>query len=237
MKAKVESIKSEFAKSAETGMIFTNAEIVDENLYSPKKQLWNFRVLPEHREEIARGEFFHAFLWENVAIGATMAFRASFRPSFLPIPTPIPNLIHDAWIALVIAAQARVRYIETPLIKYRQHPGQQIGVNFEKQNRRTRNERSIAFCRGEIARLEWIRDHAESFTRLRFAETRDSFDARMRTYLHDKEEFVKHLTARRDLAGSMLKRGFPICRELKTGRYARFSKGWLSAAKDLWEKD
>src|SRR5205814_4268743 len=59
--------------------------------------------------------------------GSTMAFKNRFSDLFMPIPEDLP-LIHDGWIALIIAAVSKVVWIDEPLIKYRQHPGQQIGA-------------------------------------------------------------------------------------------------------------
>jgi hypothetical protein len=63
-----------------------------------------------------------------VATGATMAFRARFRSLVLPIPTGSPTFIHDRWIALAIAAVARIAFIPDKLIAYRLHGQQQLGV-------------------------------------------------------------------------------------------------------------
>ncbi len=234
---KIETIIAEFEKEPEIGMIFTNAEIVDENLSSHRKQFWKFNLLPEHRRKVGRGEFFEIFLRGNIAIGATMAFRAKFRESFTPIPAHIPNLIHDAWIALIIAAQASVKFIDTPLIKYRQHSGQQIGVNYEKQDRQTRYEKSIAYCRKEIERLTLMRDVLNDFPPLQSARKLNSFDALIDFYLVEKQRLIEHYTARMNLSATRLKRIPVIWREIQNGGYRRFSKGWLSAAKDLFRSE
>src|SRR5258706_9758378 len=57
-----------------------------------------------------------------------MAFRSRLRHLVLPIPSHT-MLQHDAWIVLIMAAAAPVVFLDEPLIKYRQHYGQQIGVS------------------------------------------------------------------------------------------------------------
>jgi len=69
--------------------------------------------------------------------GAAMAFRSRFHDLVLPLREPGGGrygwpewgLIHDGWIALMIAATAEVVPVAEPLIKYRQHAGQQLGIN------------------------------------------------------------------------------------------------------------
>ena len=66
---------------------------------------------------------------------------------------PIPGdtvLQHDAWIALIIAAVAPVAFLEEPLIKYRQHTGQQIGVSIKGHRVRTASQ-SADLCGKQCA--------------------------------------------------------------------------------------
>ncbi len=169
-----------------------------------------------------------------------MAFRAQFRQSFMPLPVHIPNVIHDAWIALVIAAQSEAGFINEPLMKYRQHTGQQLGIDWRPMNLRGKTDedrtaaytKSINFYRTELKRLPIL---IESLNKTPvFWPHRSIIDATLKTTLKEVEEIIAHYEARVGLPASRVQRAAPILNEVLSGRYHRFSKGWASAAKDLF---
>ncbi len=236
--AKIARIEAEFDVNPEVGMVFSDAEIVDENLQPLGRTLWSFTFSNERREAARNGKFFDVLLSQNVVTGATMAFRSRYRQSFTPIPENIPNLIHDGWISLVIAGEAEVVFIDEPLVKYRQHAAQQLGIGYEATLAADFNERqnrygaSIAFTENEIVRLKQMKEifavHPQ-FTNKRgtigFADL-----------IEEKQAKIAHYEARRCLPLARANRFLPVFKEVSSGRYGRFSKGLLSAAKDLLEK-
>jgi glycosyltransferase involved in cell wall biosynthesis len=230
---KIERIETLFIENTKVGMIFTNAEIVDEKLISSDKKLWDFTFEKEQRSL----NFFDVLIRRNVVTGATMAFRAKFSELFSPIPTDIPNIIHDGWISLVIAAKSEVMFINECLIKYRQHPNQQLGIdwNHRNLNRNSLYKNSIVFHQNELARLNLMAVVLRTFPQFQAAEIQLSIDKIIATNLEEKHERLKHYEARMNLSEHYLKRILPIFRELQSGRYSRFSKGWKSAVKDLAE--
>jgi len=125
-KDKLAVIEHTFSSSPRTGLVFSDAEIVDEHLVELGGLWTNFD--DAGRTDIEKQNVFKALLRRNLVTGATLAFRPNLRRLVLPIPTDT-IFQHDAWIALIIAAVARVTFISEPLIKYRQHPGQQIGAS------------------------------------------------------------------------------------------------------------
>jgi hypothetical protein len=65
-------------------------------------------------------------LKKNMVTGACMMFRASLCRHIVPIP---PSWIHDYWIATIaVALGHRGIIVDEPLVLYRQHQHQQIGV-------------------------------------------------------------------------------------------------------------
>lgn len=221
-KNKIEKIENQFVENKEIGMVFTNAEITDEKLNSVGQELWHFTFPKERRS----GKFIDNLLRQNMVTGATMAFRADFRPLFSPMPVDIPNLIHDAWIALVIAANAEVKFLDENLVKYRQHADQQLGINLHDKGNYAK---SIAYNKNEILRLKKMNDifiTNSAFTNLVKAGL-------IEKYIAEKKEIIKHYEARMNLSTQHLNRILPIIREFQSGRYAKFSKGWKSAVKDF----
>ena len=234
---KIERILREFQKDETVGLVFSNAEISDESLQPLGRNLWDY-TFPAEKRVAAAKKFLDVLISQNVVTGATMAFRAKYRESFTPIPDDISNLIHDYWIALSIAGLAEAVFVDENLIKYRQHPAQQLGVNFEISNfqnssqRRVRYADSIRFCEYDIVRLEQLKQLFERFEH--FEHHRQKFD--FESLIKEKEERIKHYEQRKDLPEIGFKRVTQICREIASGRYHTYSKGFISAAKDLFEK-
>jgi len=235
---KIDEIAAVFDKNKNAGMVFSDAEIVDENLQPTGRNLWSYTFPEEKRDAAKRGFFFDVLLSQNVVTGATMAFRAAYREKFIPIPDNIPNLIHDNWISLVIASEAEVEFLEKLLVKYRQHSSQQLGINFDERETRTFDERRKAYAAAiesgeqEIARLEKLsKIFAEN---PHFAKRRDAID--FAALIEKKHSQLTHLEARKNLPSARIGRVLPVFREILSGRYQRFSKGFLSAGKDLLEK-
>jgi len=235
---KIARIEAEFEKNPQVGMVFSDSEIVDENLKSLGRTLWSFTFSDEKREAARAGKFFDVLLSQNVVTGATMAFRAEFRKTFTPIPEGIPNLIHDGWISLVIAGAAEVVFIDEPLIKYRQHAAQQLGIGYEAtlsqdfDERRNRYGASIAFAENEVARLKQMEEIFAAHPQ--FANKRGTI--KFADLIEEKQAKIAHYEARRRLPLTRFNRLLPVFKEVSSGRYGRFSKGLLSAAKDLLEK-
>ena len=233
---KIERILREFQKDEAVGLVFSNAEISDDHLQPLGQNLWDF-TFPAEKRAAAKKNLFDVLIAQNAVTGATMAFRAKHRKSFTPIPEDIPNLIHDSWIALSIAGLAETVFIDENLIKYRQHAAQQLGINFDNSKspnylqRRIKYADSIRFFECEIVRLRHLKKifpHYEQFERHQTVD----FESLMK----EKEGRVKHYERRKNLPESRFKRISQICKEVVSGRYHLYSKGFLSAAKDLFEK-
>lgn len=225
---KIERIEREFSANEEAGLVFSDADLVDEDLKPLGRSLTDLTFRPSTRQDIRNGKAFASLLDQNFVTGGTMAFRSKFRQILAPTPEGVPNLIHDAWIALSIANEAPVIFIDEPLIQYRQHSAQQIGLRVEREADRAQFfTKTIEMLDGEIERLRMMQDILEKLPRFQKAE----FDRLIR----EKLEYRDHCTARMGLPGSRAKRITPVIREFSTGRYGRFSRGLASAAKDLFE--
>jgi glycosyltransferase involved in cell wall biosynthesis len=232
---KIARIEATFLKNKNLALIFSDAELVDEGLDPIGHNLWSFTFPEAHRKEALNGGFFDVLLRQNAVTGATMAFRSEYREMVLPIPDGIPNLIHDAWIALVIANSSEIGIIDEPLIRYRQHPSQQLGLGIgliqvkTYDERRERYSASITFLQNEIKRLGKMK---MLFQELPLFEKRLN-KIYVEDMIEEKKEIIRHYTARKDLTYFRGNRVRPVLLELFSGRYHRFSKGVLSAAKDL----
>jgi hypothetical protein len=222
---KLAMAEASFTDQPGVGLVFTDAEMVDSSLRPLRHSFWQSINLDGRKQRLINaGRALEVLLLQTVAGGATMVFRASYKPLVLPIPDDGP-LIHDGWIALLISAVADIRIITEPSIKYRQHPGQQMGarrVSNLQQVARTRKTDS-GFYRKEALQLE------QACTRL--AEfSSNSSGQRSLDLIRDK---IIHLDARASMPQQRVRRLPPILKETMNFHYHRYSRGWFSAFKDL----
>lgn len=238
---KIELMRDEFHKSENVGLVFSDGELVDENLKSLNRKLWDFAFPPEERNFAKQNGLFEVILRKNVVTGAATAFRRKFLENVLPIPNDIPNVIHDAWIALSISSVADAVFIDKPLIKYRQHLQQQMGIDWKylkesrKINRFNHYANSIKYEQAELEKFPVLAEVLKSRTAFEKKLAELDIDSLIEKFSAECREKILHYEARQSLSSSKLKRIIPIFRELMTKRYHRFSKGFKSGAKDFLE--
>jgi hypothetical protein len=123
---KLERLEQELARSEGIGLVFSDADVVDEHLRPAGYRLGQaLRAFERNRRLIARGRLFEALVRDNLVTGCTAAFRSDYKDLVIPVPAACA---HDSWAALVIAAVADVARIEVPLLAYRQHAANQSGL-------------------------------------------------------------------------------------------------------------
>ncbi|HEX6624373.1 MAG TPA: glycosyltransferase family 2 protein [Pyrinomonadaceae bacterium] len=231
---KLELSEGALAASPRAGLVFTDAEVVDERLAPLGFTLWQrINFSEEEKALIRRGRGFDVLLEHNVVTGATMAFRAELRDLVLPIPTE-GRLIHDGWIALLAAAVSDLAFVELPLVQYRQHEAQQLGAvkGGEFEHRRATFAEVLEAAQATrgadyLRELNWL----EPFC-ARLAEQGGAY--RSRAGVVRLNGRLTHLRARASLPRGRLARVPIVLRELLTMRYHRHSRGVLSFAKDLF---
>ncbi len=224
---KLQLIEQSFHKTPTAGLVFSDAEIVDEKLASLGRCMWDEVDFNSHKRKlVAQGRALDVLITGWTVTGAAMAFRSEYKKLALPIPTNVP-MIHDGWIALAVAAVSDVIAIGEPLIKYRQHKGQQIGA----PSRRTKTQPAGTF--DALKRRSSSTDlHATLDTlRARLSAHTQEFDCR--NALAFVSNYSRHLDARANLPARRLQRVPTILRELLTWRYHDYANGFKSAAKDL----
>ena len=108
------------------GGVFSDAELIDASSRPIGRRLWaNFLFTPRDQIRFQSGHGANVLLKGNVVTGATLMFRASLRPVLMPIPA---IWVHDVWIAWMLLVHSKLTFISEPLMQYRLHSGQQIGV-------------------------------------------------------------------------------------------------------------
>lgn len=228
---KLERLAGEFGRGGCVGLAFSDAEVVDERLRPLGYSLWQSVGFDrEMRRRVRGGRALDVLLPGWTVTGATMAFRAAYRELALGIPDDLP-MIHDGWIALVVAAVADVSFIDEPLIKYRQHQRQQIGAPGYPAP--AQGARSLDGVRDAVRRANTYRELIEIGERLRqrLVERCERFDCGAALARLDAR--LTHMRAREGMPESKLRRLRHVLRELLARRYHLYSNGFYSAVKDL----
>ncbi len=140
---RLERSEQELTAHPEAGLVFSDGDIIDDQDQMVGTRLWTyFGFAGEVRERLLAGDY-TVLVKNRFVTGATVMFRSELRQGCLPIG---PGWIHDEWIVATTAAVAEVRPIEMPLIRYRKHAAQQVGLSprpsFREKNRKHWSELS-----------------------------------------------------------------------------------------------
>jgi len=65
-------------------------------------------------------------LVQNYITGCTVLINRQLLE--LALPVPYECVMHDWWLALCAASCGKISYVDTPLVKYRQHGGNEVGA-------------------------------------------------------------------------------------------------------------
>lgn len=123
---RLEHSQQQFIAHPEVGLVFSDADVIDDQDRLTGTRLWqNFGFAGERKQRLLEGDY--TVLAKNRFVtGATVMFRSRLRESCLPIGS---GWLHDEWIAATAAAVADLMPIDSPLIRYRQHTSQQVGLS------------------------------------------------------------------------------------------------------------
>jgi glycosyltransferase involved in cell wall biosynthesis len=214
------------------GLAFTDGEVVDQSLKPLGQRVWqSIRFGPEEQRLFREGRAFAVLLDHNVVTGAAMALKAEFKKLILPFPDDLIHdgipVLHDWWMALLIAAVSEMSFVPEPLFKYRQHSGQQMGVMSEHAQGSTSFGAAVRRRNTFSAELEYIRTILERLSAV------TGFAVRANV-LADLEARLTHLETRAAMPERRSRRIAPVLRELFARRYHRYSNGLASAARDFW---
>lgn len=198
----------------------TDAELVDAHLRPLGRTAWQGIQL----ENATAALSFASLLRRNVVTGATVAISRALLEIALPFPDVIglPGLPyhHDGWLAVLAAATGDVAADPRPLIQYRQHAAQQIGLAPRRSAAAASDRRRLA--QGAVLWLLAIKE--------RLAAVPGGLPSGLAANL---DNAIKHFHGRASLPPSHVRRLGMVARELTSGRYAHHGGGLPAAALDL----
>ena len=224
---KLRVTEDEFRKSPAIGLMVNNSALVDNKLRPLGITLWDTARLAVRKAGAVSKDPICTLARHFISAGHVLAFRASLRPYILPFPREFPPRIFcDVWIALVLASITTLACVPEPLVLHRLHGGQIAGVHSpvslreriarDRSREREKTGQFVSLVEEAICRVSTLTDASPAGQNLekliRWAE-------HMKMYLE--------LPARRH------RRLVPIARALLVGQYHRYSRGFLTAARDL----
>jgi glycosyltransferase involved in cell wall biosynthesis len=223
---KLLKIAALFESDPEVALVLSDAHLVGENLESLNSTLWQSLGSPlGERPRFKRQAALRRY--RSLLYGNTMAFRSKYLDAILPIPDAPVFLsgAHDWWIGLLILClRGGATLIHEPLMKYRQHDGQQSRLRL----------RVPWWKRIEaLSPLGDVSSSALHFFTLLLERIRNLRCAVDEEFVKELVSTIDHFAARERLPDSRVRRLIPLCRELASFRYHRLAEGLLTATGDL----
>ncbi|MFN8345557.1 MAG: glycosyltransferase family 2 protein [Spirosomataceae bacterium] len=207
-------------QTPQVNVVFSDAFLVDEKAAFLPHRLWDaVQLQPAQLEQWRQGKSIKLMLLGNRVAGCTMALRKSFLDQLPPFPTDIPEFLHDTWIALVASVLNEIQFIDLPLVKYRQHPAQQVGTQRERPQALTLRKRLSRPHREKLAPLQ--KTHAELSKLYGYLQRIVPTDNENMRLIAEK---ICFLSMRSTLPDNRLLRLPPILKEWRKGNYYRFAE-------------
>lgn len=228
---KIHQLVATFDSYPECGYVFSDASLIDAEGFPTGSSLWNtVGFNGSRRRRYQAGDQLQVMLRDgNFVYGMSIAFRSRHRGLVLPILANSPDCTHDTWIALLLsAANLRGVALSDTLVAYRQHERQVVGAGEFKSTSWRAIQRILST--NKRADIALAADYEAIANRL----CESGINSSAVIMLAEK---ALHLRRRQEAISSYpLTRIMIVISELFSGRYARYSKSWSSAARDLVNK-
>ncbi|NBK97637.1 MAG: glycosyltransferase family 2 protein [Erysipelotrichia bacterium] len=126
---KIAIMIDEFSNSISTTLIYSDMSIIDESDNEIADSIRDIRKRLKYKEGFSLSK---DFLIRNFVSGCSMMVKSEIAKNATPF---VKTMVHDQWIALSAAIKGQIRYINKPLVCYRQHGTNQTGVLFNISNK------------------------------------------------------------------------------------------------------
>ncbi len=216
---KIETLVNYLNENLNQEVVFSNALIVDCKLQDLHTTMWEkVRFWEEEIEEWKNGKALDLLLTGNRVTGCTVAMRKTFAEKSRPFPATIhPDFIHDGWIGILASLNNEIGFVAEPLVLYRQHEGQQVGVIDKEREKIYVHSR---FSRSRAKKLSPFIEKGNLYFNLlnhiniNYPELKDKTKSLQR--------ISEHYQLRSNLQKNRLKRIIPIFKNFYTGNYHRY---------------
>jgi glycosyltransferase involved in cell wall biosynthesis len=207
------------------GGVFSDAKVLDSRATSGSraqtKTLWSMHGFTSSKQKAfaTRSGAISLLLQADVVTGATLLVRASLRPLWRPIPQ---SWVHDGWLAWILAVHTRLLPVPEPLMFYRLHRDQQLGIGSAS----TLAQRVGSIQQTERARYERVAGQFEDLLE-RLQSSAENYA--LEDLLRGK---IRLLRRRAELPRHTVSRVVSILRAAPD--YKQFARGWRSMRKDVF---
>ena len=216
---KLRKLAGVLEREPDVGGVFSDGSLIDDNSRQLRGSLWERREFT-FRQQAAfnRSSALNILLQRNVVTGSTLLFRYGLARQVTPIPQ---EWGHDAWLAVLIAAQARLVAVPEPLVSYRLHPTRQVGMTVSRWQESLHNDLDHTGAAHDLMAARWSLMVAKLASLqvdpayIRLAQAKVKF-LKTRSMLRDQQLFARIVGATSALPG-----------------YVRFSRGLGSYLRDL----
>jgi glycosyltransferase involved in cell wall biosynthesis len=192
------------ASRPSVGFVFSNGMVCDESMNPRGLTLFEVTGLrPSRYNKIEQGKMLELVVRGPRVHGCMMSFRSSLKEIALPFPE---SIIHDFWLALLLPLFTETRCIAKPLIMYRTHTIQTVGVHQDRKG-------WSAPVATEINAMEVTLERFRQFESIAYRKDAGRV----------LEGKIAHLQARSKLDGSFPSRVLVLGSEVLNGNYWRYS--------------
>lgn len=230
-------LASRFEEDPETMLAFSDAHLTDARGRRTGQRLWQMVGFDVAEQQRLRKEPFGQLMGRSIVSGCTLAFRATGRALLSPFPNERTDstvrVLHDRWISLVLSPVFRVAVVSEPLIEYRLHSRQQVGIP-QLQLRKLVPSSVLRWRSAAVPTREHVERLRANVELLGLVRERvaHAISDRRADGLAKIDDAIDHLLARAAIDGSRAARVAKVVREYRTGRYRSYSLGTASAVAD-----
>ena len=208
MPDKLETLQNAMGEKRDTPvLLYSDMKVVSEDLSVINESFHAFIGRDPHRLD------YRQILIDNPVAGCTAYFNKALREKAIEYTYIDEIEMHDSWIAALCAIFGEIRYIETPLVMYRQHSDNVLGAGEQESG------------------MDKIKRNLKDLFSGEFAEKKRRFHERMRLMAHQLSQ-VEDLP---DDVQMTLREFIDLPRHAKSYRMAFYRRnGFKREHHDLW---
>ena len=228
---KVEKQLKYFQENPGKDAVFSDAEMINGSSQPTGRTIWQEIEFDKSlQNKWIEGKSHEIMFKGYIVTGATLAIRKACLARLTPFPTNVKDLIHDAWIAMVLGLEDKIGFIAESLISYRMHESQQVGFGGNTEFVTVKNR----FTRDRKQKLDPIKERGDKLHGTYLLLQAVPFVPKEKlTKLYEAQE---HFYKRASLPDNRLLRVIPVFGQFVRGNYAYSSKDWwLPLVGDLIE--
>ncbi len=235
---KVAVVVERMAAEPEALLAFSDTRLIDADGRETHRSRWWLAGFGPRQAQVLERDPLGLVLARQVVAGCTAAIRRELLPALLPFPEGVHpalgDMVYDRWMSLLAAAAGPVLAIDVPLLDYRIHTDQQIGIpGLALRRVAPRAVLHLAQLRvgatDAADRADYHRAHLDEIEK-RLTATGLAGPLALRHLQAARE----HLALRASMVGPRRRRVRPVVGHLRDrDGYRRFSLGASTALSDL----